>query len=287
MLRPAALRTAAAAPRRLGASTTSRPSSFVNAIATRSLTTQSTETTSQTTVTRPDDYAKVVVQNFLSTVEADAAAALDPTKTTTIADAAAARDQHERAQHERALRERAKDADTIWHPSGQKVTEALTSAITSAKHIPGTRPLTYRVERTKSGNLSVYNDSKSGGTRKFTIIQRIEGNRQDLKKHIIAELGFKKEDVNVNPVTGSVTIKVRPNMPALWRRPSRPTSDSRHQADTSYRTTMKRGFELGSKPVNLGHWTSKCTIVSAGRYAAASDTENRTRSRLVRDIQAA
>lgn len=71
------------------------------------------------------------------------------------------------------------------------------------------RQLTYLVGRTATKNICVYNDVKSGGTRKFTIIRKIEGNAQDLKQDLINELRFKKDDVNVNPVTGNVHIKVR------------------------------------------------------------------------------
>lgn len=73
------------------------------------------------------------------------------------------------------------------------------------------RQLTYNVGRTASNNVSVYNDKRSGGTRKETTIKKIQGNAQDLKKDLINELQFKKDDVNVNPVTGHVKIKVRCN----------------------------------------------------------------------------
>lgn len=74
------------------------------------------------------------------------------------------------------------------------------------------RQLTYLVGRTASNNVSVYNDKRSGGTRKETTIKKIQGNAQDLKKDLINELKFKKDDVNVNPVTGHVKIKVRSEM---------------------------------------------------------------------------
>ncbi|KAF3763252.1 hypothetical protein M406DRAFT_20426, partial [Cryphonectria parasitica EP155] len=67
--------------------------------------------------------------------------------------------------------------------------------------------LTYLVERTASKNLPVYDDVRSGGTRKQTLIKKIVGNTQDLKSDIIEELKFKKEDVKINPVTGQVVIK--------------------------------------------------------------------------------
>lgn len=82
---------------------------------------------------------------------------------------------------------------------------------TSASIPPPTKPrqLTYLVERTASNNVSVYNEKRSGGTRKETVIKHIVGNIQDLKKDIIAEMKFKKDDVNINPVTNHIKIKVR------------------------------------------------------------------------------
>lgn len=70
------------------------------------------------------------------------------------------------------------------------------------------------MERTASNNVSTYNETRSGGTRKETVIKKIVGNVQDLKKDIVAELKFKKDDVNINPVTGHIKIKVRRDMPA-------------------------------------------------------------------------
>lgn len=94
-------------------------------------------------------------------------------------------------------------------------TEAVNSPTLSAqKPVTSTqapRQLTYAVGRTASNNVSVYNDKRSGGTRKETTIKKIQGNAQDLKKDLINELQFKKDDVNVNPVTGHVKIKVRPS----------------------------------------------------------------------------
>lgn len=86
--------------------------------------------------------------------------------------------------------------------------EAPTSASPPAA-APKIRKLTYRVGRTASNNLAVYDSAKSGGTNKFTQVKKISGNAQDLKKDVIAELGFKKDEVAVNPVTGHLIIKVK------------------------------------------------------------------------------
>lgn len=57
-------------------------------------------------------------------------------------------------------------------------------------------------------NFPVYDDSKSGGTNKFTQVRKIVGKHQVLKRDLISELGYKKEYVNINPVTGHINIKV-------------------------------------------------------------------------------
>lgn len=67
------------------------------------------------------------------------------------------------------------------------------------------------MERTTSWNLPVYYDVRSGGTRKTTRIRKIVGNAQDLKKDLIEDFKFKKDDVSVNPVTGHVVVKVPKN----------------------------------------------------------------------------
>lgn len=211
MLRPATLRWAAAAPRRIAAAATCRPSShFVNTTTMRSLTTQSAETTTEQPTLK-----------------------LKPTPEPTAAETAAR-------------------------------TPVLTTPARTPVHSPKARRLTYLVGRTKSGNLSVYNEVKSGGTRKFTIIQKIEGDRQDLKKDIIAELKFKKDDVNVNPVTGHVTIKVCLGKTALW---SRPAWDA-GSIDNSYRAITRRRSRLGLKhadarPLEHRMRKSECTTASA------------------------
>lgn len=88
---------------------------------------------------------------------------------------------------------------------------AAAQAAVSAPLAPKPRQLTYLVERTASRQLAVYEEARSGGTRKETVIRKIVGSNQDLKKDILAELKFKKDDVNINPVTGHIKIKVSPN----------------------------------------------------------------------------
>lgn len=85
--------------------------------------------------------------------------------------------------------------------------DTFAATVTQTPSAPA-RTLTYLVERTASGLLPVYADVRSGGTRKETVIRKIAGNTQDLKKDILDELKFKKDHVNINPVTGHIRIKV-------------------------------------------------------------------------------
>lgn len=84
---------------------------------------------------------------------------------------------------------------------------------------PVTIQLNYLVERTRSGELPVYQEKKAGGTKKLTVIRKVQGNAQDLKTHILNDFEFKKNDVNVNPVTGHLEIKVGGALRAICRAP--------------------------------------------------------------------
>ncbi|KAJ4387390.1 54S ribosomal protein img2, mitochondrial [Gnomoniopsis smithogilvyi] len=103
--------------------------------------------------------------------------------------------------------ESAKPTVTSSPTNVQTRTAKPEATTTQASTASAPRQLTYLVGRTPSNNVSVYNDKRSGGTRKETTIKKIQGNAQDLKKDLINEMKFKKEDVNVNPVTGHVKIK--------------------------------------------------------------------------------
>lgn len=87
----------------------------------------------------------------------------------------------------------------------------------AAPSAPKPKQLTYLVEKTPSLNLPVYNEARSGGTRKETVIRKIVGSAQNMKQELIEELKFKKDDVNINPVTGHIRIKVSPEAGQLWQ----------------------------------------------------------------------
>lgn len=122
-------------------------------------------------------------------------------------------------------------------------------ASTAAPPAPVPCRLSYLVERTVSGFLPVYNAKRSGGTRKETVIRKIAGNVQDLKKDILADFKFKKDDVNINPVTGHIRIKVSPcdadHAPACLRS---------HQLNYSAGSSLGRHQEVacGTRTLVLG-----------------------------------
>jgi large subunit ribosomal protein L49 len=73
---------------------------------------------------------------------------------------------------------------------------------------PATRP-PYLVERTPSKNLPVYQLAKRGGNYKLTIVKKVDGDKQALRRDIAQALGMDLEDVRVKSVTGHVELKVR------------------------------------------------------------------------------
>ncbi|KAF2011672.1 hypothetical protein BU24DRAFT_426754 [Aaosphaeria arxii CBS 175.79] len=68
-------------------------------------------------------------------------------------------------------------------------------------------PAKYHVERSKSGNLPVYQDYKRGGNLHLTTIRKITGDRSALRDELRVLLGKKDEDVKINQLTKHVTIK--------------------------------------------------------------------------------
>ena len=86
---------------------------------------------------------------------------------------------------------------------------AATATTTEAAAPPPVkRP--YLVERTPSQKLPVYQLTKRGGNYKLTIVKKIEGDKQALKRDIAQELGLGLEDVRVKTVTGHIEMKVSP-----------------------------------------------------------------------------
>ena len=83
-------------------------------------------------------------------------------------------------------------------------TTATSSAATSAT----TTSTPYLVSRTKSNRLPVYLRIQAGGSKRTTLIRRIDGDALALKADVQEALGVDKADVSLNPVTGHVVVKV-------------------------------------------------------------------------------
>ncbi|KAL5601497.1 hypothetical protein BROUX41_002525 [Berkeleyomyces rouxiae] len=66
---------------------------------------------------------------------------------------------------------------------------------------------TYTVLRTASKNLPVYLNQQRSSKAYTTIIRRIEGSPQDLKKDLQQALELSNDDVKINPVTNHIHIK--------------------------------------------------------------------------------
>ena len=85
-------------------------------------------------------------------------------------------------------------------------TSAATATTTeTAAPPPVRRP--YLVERTPSQKLPVYQLAKRGGNYKLTVVKKVDGDKQALKRDLAQELGLGLEDVRVKTVTGHVELK--------------------------------------------------------------------------------
>jgi large subunit ribosomal protein L49 len=66
----------------------------------------------------------------------------------------------------------------------------------------------YFVRRTSPGNLPVYHTKKRGGNLRETKIRKIEGNIMVLRDQLQKALGVESKEVNINPLTHDIIIKV-------------------------------------------------------------------------------
>ncbi|EED19428.1 mitochondrial large ribosomal subunit L49, putative [Talaromyces stipitatus ATCC 10500] len=71
--------------------------------------------------------------------------------------------------------------------------------------------LPYFVRRTPSNKLPVYLETKAGGTKRLTKIQKTEGDlealKSDLAKALNLETGSKKPEITINSTTGHIIVK--------------------------------------------------------------------------------
>ncbi|KAA8909813.1 mitochondrial large subunit ribosomal protein-domain-containing protein [Sphaerosporella brunnea] len=68
-------------------------------------------------------------------------------------------------------------------------------------------PLPYFVYRSKTNNLPVYEEAKSGGTQLQTRIRKVEGNIEALRQALIENLRLQPERVWINSLTKHVLVK--------------------------------------------------------------------------------
>lgn len=69
--------------------------------------------------------------------------------------------------------------------------------------------LPYIVRRTPSLMLPVYRRTRSGGTRKDTLIKKVEGDQSRFAREITGALKLNPRDVKLNPTTRHIEVKVR------------------------------------------------------------------------------
>ncbi|KAF9871254.1 hypothetical protein CkaCkLH20_11175 [Colletotrichum karsti] len=65
----------------------------------------------------------------------------------------------------------------------------------------------YIIGQTASGYWPVYKSVKSAGSSKYTIIKKIQGDRNALADDIAAQLGVPRADIKINPVTDHIRVK--------------------------------------------------------------------------------
>ncbi|RMY55315.1 hypothetical protein D0864_13812, partial [Hortaea werneckii] len=89
-------------------------------------------------------------------------------------------------------------------PSPRLTPSPLTTALEPTHCAPN---LSYFVTRTPNNELPIYTLRKCGGNLTFTRVKKVDGRREDLCEALRAELGLKRDEVQVNPVTGHVVVR--------------------------------------------------------------------------------
>ncbi|KAI0404124.1 mitochondrial large subunit ribosomal protein-domain-containing protein [Xylaria palmicola] len=70
------------------------------------------------------------------------------------------------------------------------------------------RRLPYYVSRNNLNNYAVYQKTKAGGSKKFTILKYVQGDLEAIRADLGAALAASHSDVVVNPVTKHIHVKV-------------------------------------------------------------------------------
>ncbi|KAK4141022.1 mitochondrial large subunit ribosomal protein-domain-containing protein [Dichotomopilus funicola] len=90
-------------------------------------------------------------------------------------------------------------------------TDETAPAPTPTPNSPGptgpTKNYPFRVTRTNSQALAVYQRAQAGGNKKLTLIKKIEGDRRALVAALAEGLGVDPGDFIMNNVTGHVVLK--------------------------------------------------------------------------------
>ncbi|KAI7296766.1 hypothetical protein KC340_g15297 [Hortaea werneckii] len=90
-------------------------------------------------------------------------------------------------------------------PSPRLTPEPITTTPLEPTHCAPN--LSYFVTRTANNELPIYTLRKRGGNLLFTRVKKVDGRREDLCEALRAQLGLKRDEVGVNPVTGHVVVR--------------------------------------------------------------------------------
>jgi hypothetical protein len=90
----------------------------------------------------------------------------------------------------------------VTRPPIQVLPTPLSVPVASQTELP------YHISRTPSQMLPVYHNSKAAGMQKFTMIKKVDGDKKVFIADLVAALSVPRENVKLNPVTGSINIKV-------------------------------------------------------------------------------
>ncbi|PVV00594.1 hypothetical protein BB560_005020 [Smittium megazygosporum] len=80
-----------------------------------------------------------------------------------------------------------------------------TAVATRSLSVSSLAPLRYHVNRTQFKSLPVYTEFRNNGTRKLTLVRRIEGDIEQLKSELEPIVG--KENISMKKINNSLVIK--------------------------------------------------------------------------------
>ncbi|KAF2758187.1 hypothetical protein EJ05DRAFT_538415 [Pseudovirgaria hyperparasitica] len=95
---------------------------------------------------------------------------------------------------------------TSPHSAATQTPSDITKTDASGSRAPAAEKLPYFVQRTPSGQLPVYRDSKAHGMKKLVKIRKLHGNLDVLATEIKDHLELPNTHVNINRLTGHIDI---------------------------------------------------------------------------------